>query len=297
MYLNRRQFITMAAVAAAGVVAGQNLFLPDARAGHKLNLSQKGRFSVQEKQTSYNNAAHYNNFYEFSTNKEDVADLASGFHTRPWTITIEGHVKKPGVYDIDKLISLFPLEERIYRFRCVEGWSMVLPWAGFSLADFIRRLEPSSKARFVKFTTLYNPKEMPGQHRDILEWPYIEGLRMDEAMNPLTLIAAGMYGEVLPNQNGAPLRLVVPWKYGFKSIKSIIKLSFVEDMPANTWAISAPGEYGFYANVNPHVPHPRWTQSRERRLGEYFKRDTLMFNGYSDYVSVLYTGMDLKKFF
>lgn len=231
LYLNRRQFIFTIAVAAAGGVAADGLLATVVRAGQKLTATQRGNFADQEKQTSFHDATHYNNFYEFSTNKEDVADLAAKFHTRPWTVSVDGHVKRPKVYDIDELIRLFPLEERIYRFRCVEGWSMVLPWTGFPLSQFIKRLEPTSLARYVKFTTLYNPKEMPGQNRDVLEWPYVEGLRMDEAMNPLTLIAAGMYGEVLPNQNGAPLRLVVPWKYGFKSIKSIIKISFVGEMP------------------------------------------------------------------
>lgn len=297
LYLNRRQFIAMATVTAVAGLATQGLLVRDATAGQKLHGVQRGKFQVQEKQTSYDNATHYNNFYEFTTDKEDVAELANKFHARPWAVSIEGHVKKVKVYDLDELIKSFPLEERVYRFRCVEGWSMVLPWAGFPLSDFIKRCEPTSKARYVKFTTLYDPGEMPGQHRSVLEWPYVEGLRMDEAMHPLTLMAVGMYGEALPNQNGAPLRLVVPWKYGFKSIKSIVKISFVEEMPMTTWMEAAPEEYGFYANVNPKVPHPRWSQARERRLGEFFKRETLMFNGYADQVASLYSGMDLKRYF
>ncbi len=296
LYLNRRQFIVMASAMTAGLIT-HGLLATDAGAGQKLRVTQKGKFSVQEKPTSYDNATHYNNFYEFTTDKEDVAELANKFRTRPWTVSIEGHVKKARVYDIDELLKMFTLEERVYRFRCVEGWSMVLPWVGFSLADFIKRCEPTSKAKYVKFITLYDPREMPGQRRTVLEWPYVEGLRMDEAMHPLTLMTMGMYGEVLPNQNGAPLRLVIPWKYGFKSIKSIVRISFVMEMPVTTWVVASPEEYGFYANVNPEVAHPRWSQSRERRLGELFKRDTLMFNGYADQVANLYRGMDLKKFF
>ena len=298
LYLNRRQFMALAStLAVTGSAAGQLLFKPEAHAGEKLPVAKRGQYTTQERQTSFKNTANYNNFYEFTTDKEGVAKLARNFRTRPWTVSIEGHVKKPKVFDIDKLIKMFPLEERIYRLRCVEAWSMVIPWVGFPLGDFIKRCEPTSKARYVKFTTLLDSKQMFGQRSKILEWPYVEGLRLDEAMHPLTLMTAGMYGEVLPNQNGAPLRLVVPWKYGFKSIKSIVRISFVGQMPITSWMKANPKEYGFYANVNPNVGHPRWSQARERRIGEFLKRKTLMFNGYADQVANLYRGMDLKKFF
>jgi sulfoxide reductase catalytic subunit YedY len=297
LYMNRRQFISAAAFAVTGFASSELLFQSDAHAGQKLPVAKRGQFSIQEEQTSFKNAAHYNNFYEFSTEKEDVADISRNFRTRPWAVSIEGHVKKPKIYDIDELMKLFPLEERVYRFRCVEGWSMVIPWIGFPLGDFIKRCEPTSKAKYVEFITLYDPKQMPGQRRGVLEWPYLEGLRMDEALHPLTLMALGMYGEVLPNQNGAPLRLVVPWKYGFKSIKSIVRIRFVEQMPITSWMKAAPNEYGFYANVNPDVDHPRWSQDRERRIGEFLKRKTLMFNGYAEEVAGMYKGMDLRKFF
>lgn len=298
LYINRRQFMAVAAsLAAAGLAAEKILLKTRAWAGQKLPVKKRGEFSIEEKQTSFKDAANYNNFYEFSTDKEDVAELASKFRTRPWTISIEGHIKQPKVYDIDALIKMFPLEERVYRFRCVEAWSMVLPWVGFALGDFIKICEPTSKAKYVKFTTIFSPEQMPGQKTSVLQWPYEEGLRMDEAVHPLTLLTVGMYGEILPNQNGAPLRLVVPWKYGFKNIKSIVKISFVEEMPVTTWMKAGPREYGFYANVNPDVDHPRWSQAQERRIGEFLKKKTLMFNGYAEQVAGLYKGMDLRKFF
>ena len=295
--MNRRQFISAAAFAVTGLASSELLFQSDAQAGQKLPVAKRGDFSAMEEQTSFKDAAHYNNFYEFSTEKENVAELSRNFRTRPWTISVEGHIKKQKVYDIDEIIKLFPLEERIYRFRCVEGWSMVIPWIGFPLGDFIKKCEPTSKAKYLEFITLYDPKQMPGQRRGVLEWPYLEGLRMDEALHPLTLMALGLYGEVLPNQNGAPIRLVIPWKYGFKNIKSIVRIRFVEQMPITSWMKAAPAEYGFYANVNPDVDHPRWSQARERRIGEFLKRKTLMFNGYAEQVASMYTGMDLKKFF
>jgi sulfoxide reductase catalytic subunit YedY len=297
LYLNRRQLIARATVALAGVAAPSLSSPPHAYSAQKLPVSKRSGLSTDEELTSYSDAVNYNNFYEFSTRKGNVARLARGLRTRPWTVTVEGLIKKPGVYDIDELIKLFPLEERIYRLRCVEAWSMVIPWVGFPLADFIKRCEPASGAGFVEFTTLYDPAQMPRQRTRGFNWPYVEGLRMDEALHPLAMLALGMYGEVMPNQNGAPLRLVVPWKYGFKSIKSIVRIRFLKDMPLTAWARALPHEYGFYANVNPSVDHPRWSQKRERRIGDFFKRDTLMFNGYADQVAHLYRGMDLRSFF
>lgn len=296
VYLKRREFITNAALLLTGLTV-QDIFSPEVHAGQKLQFEKQERFVANEKQTPYKNAVNYNNFYEFSTGKEDVAELSRSFKTRPWTLSVDGYVKKPKVYDIDELTAMFSLEERIYRFRCVEAWSMVIPWIGFPLAELIKRCEPSSKAKFVEFTTLYDPKQMPGQKRNVIDWPYMEGLRMDEAMHPLAILTVGMYGEVLPNQNGAPVRLVVPWKYGFKSIKSIVKIKFVEHMPLTIWMKAGPNEYGFYANVNPNVDHPRWSQASERRIGEFLKRKTLVFNGYADHVAHLYKDMDLNKFF
>jgi sulfoxide reductase catalytic subunit YedY len=296
LYVNRREFIaTLAVLFVAGAVP--DLYALDGDTKNRLIVTKRGQYAEGEKITSLSNATHYNNFYEFSTDKENIAELSRIFHTRPWTIAVEGHVRKPRVYDIDELLKLFPLEERIYRFRCVEGWSMVIPWDGFPLADLIGRCEPTSKAKFVEFTTLRDPKQMPGQNRSVLEWPYVEGLRLDEALHPLTLLAVGMYGEALPNQNGAPLRLVVPWKYGFKNIKSIVRIRFVEEMPISSWMKVFPREYGFYANVNPEVDHPRWSQAKERRVGEIAKRSTLPFNGYAQQVGHMYTDMDLRKYF
>jgi len=255
------------------------------------------RSELDEPLTSYSDVTGYNNFYEFGTGKEDPARNAHTLVTRPWTVEVAGEVNRPGVYELDDLLAPHTVEERVYRLRCVEAWSMVIPWSGIPLRDVIARLEPTEKARYVEFTTLLDPDQMPGQRRRVLDWPYVEGLRMDEAMHPLALLATGVYGMDLPNQNGAPLRLVVPWKYGFKSIKSIVRIRFAEDMPRTSWAVSAPREYGFYANVNPEVDHPRWSQARERRLGEFRRRPTLMFNGYADQVAGLYAGMDLERWF
>ena len=251
----------------------------------------------EEPLTSYESITTYNNFYEFGTDKSSPAASAGTLQTRPWTISVEGEVAEPQVIDIDTLLQWFPIEERIYRMRCVEAWSMVIPWQGFPLGELIKRLEPTGNAKFVEFTTLLDPKQMPGQRSRTLPWPYVEGLRLDEAMHPLTLMAVGLYGKVLPNQNGAPLRLVVPWKYGFKNGKSIVKIRFTDTQPKTTWALAAPSEYGFYANVNPAVDHPRWSQATERRIGELSRRRTLPFNGYADDVAGLYAGLDLAKFF
>ena len=306
IYLNRRRFLAAAALTGAALtgaatltgVAFRELAEPSlaAQANAKIDGLQKSSFSTTEKETPYKDVTNYNNFYEFSTDKYEPASLAKGFKTRPWTVTIDGDVKKKQVLDVDAIIKMAAPEERIYRHRCVEGWSIVVPWVGFSFSELVRRAEPLPKAKFVEFTTLYDPKQMPGQRVNVLKWPYVEGLRMDEAMHPLALLCFGMYGEVLPNQDGAPLRIVLPWKYGFKSAKSIVRIRFTSDQPLNSWQISAPSEYGFYSNVNPNVDHPRWSQAKERRLGEFFKRPTLMFNGY-DQVASLYSGMDLKKNF
>ena len=268
-----------------------------ALAGTRLQATPSPISTTGEKLTPYQDVTHYNNFYEFSTDKEGPSQLAGSFHPLPWTVQIDGLVNKPQTLDYDGLLKLAPLEERVYRHRCVEGWSMVIPWIGFPLKVLLDRVQPTSKAKFVAFTTVLRPKEMPGQQRDVLNWPYREGLRMDEAMNPLTLFTAGLYGEVLPNQNGAPVRVVVPWKYGFKSAKSIVRITLVDKMPSTTWSDANSFEYGFYSNVNPQVDHPRWSQAKERRIGEIFKRDTLMFNGYGDFVAGMYKGMDLRKDF
>ena len=256
---------------------------------------------TMEKPTAYDDVTSYNNFYEFGTDKSDPARNAHTLKTRPWTVVVEGEVKKPRVYDIEELLKLAPMEERIYRLRCVEGWSMVVPWIGYSLTELIRRVEPTGNARYVEFVTLADPKTMPFVGSRVLEWPYVEGLRLDEAMHPLTLLTFGLYGEVLPNQNGAPIRLTVPWKYGFKSAKSLVRIRFTDKEPRTSWNKAAAQEYGFYSNVNPTVDHPRWSQATERRIGEdglfQKKRPTLMFNGYEAQVGSLYSGMDLKKFF
>ena len=257
------------------------------------------RAAVQgdDKLTPYEDVAGYNNFYEFGTGKDDPARNARAFRTRPWTVSIEGEIGRPGKYDIGALVRKHPPVERVYRHRCVEAWSMVVPWLGFPLRDLIRAVEPTSRAKYVEFTTLHDPAQMPGQRRGILEWPYVEGLRMDEAIHPLTLMVTGLYGRTLPNQNGAPLRLIVPWKYGFKGGKSLVRIRFMESRPLTTWNLAAPDEYGFYANVNPAVDHPRWSQARERRIGELFRRKTLPFNGYGSEVAQLYRGMDLRANF
>ena len=300
-YLNRRQFLTGVTLAGAAAVAGvtlKEMASPSdtVSANAKIDGIQKSPLSTTEKETPYKDVSNYNNFYEFSTDKYGPAELAKNFKTRPWTVTIDGLVKKKQMLDVDAMIKMAAPEERIYRHRCVEGWSIVVPWVGFSLSELLKRADPLSKAKFVEFTTLYDPKQMPGQRVDVLKWPYVEGLRLDEANHPLALLCFGMYGEVLPNQDGAPLRIVIPWKYGFKSAKSIVRIRFTDQQPMNSWQLAAPNEYGFYSNVNPNVDHPRWSQAKERRLGEFFKRPTLMFNGY-DQVASLYSGMDLKKNF
>ena len=294
VYRERRRFMQgMAALASAPLIGAAN----EVRAGVKLSGVKASAYNLPEDKTAYKDVTTYNNFYEFGTGKDDPAERAGGFKARPWTVSVEGAVKNAKVYDIDSLLKLAPLEERVYRLRCVEGWSMVIPWVGYSLAEIIRRAEPTGNAKYVEFVTLHDPAQFPGQRSRVLNWPYTEGLRLDEAMNPLTLLALGLYGEALPNQNGAPVRLVVPWKYGFKSAKSIVKIRFVEKQPLTAWMQAAPEEYGFYSNVNPTVDHPRWTQARERRIGDFLKRDTLMFNGYSEQVAHMYRGMDLKRFF
>jgi sulfoxide reductase catalytic subunit YedY len=302
LYLNRRKFLQVAAVASAAAATGaglRELASPStiAHAGTKIDGIKKSSLSTTETITPYKDVTNYNNYYEFSTDKYEPAGLAKNFRTRPWKVKIDGLVPTKQELDIDAILKMAPAEERIYRHRCVEGWSIVVPWVGFSLSELIKRANPLAKAKFVEFTTILDPGQMPGQRGRVLEWPYVEGLRMDEAMHPLTLLCFGMYGEDLPNQDGAPLRIVVPWKYGFKSAKAIVRISFTEKQPQNTWNISAPSEYGFYSNVNPTVDHPRWSQAKERRLGEFLKRPTLMFNGYADQVASLYTGMDLRKNF
>jgi methionine sulfoxide reductase catalytic subunit len=298
LYVDRREFMRSVALATAGAAAAVVPGSPgiaDAGAQTALPNLRKSPFSTTEPLNSLEDIASYNNFYEFGPDKGDPARNAGRLKTHPWTVKVDGHVNKPANYQIEDLLKAFPLEERIYRLRCVEAWSMVIPWVGFPLGDFIQRVEPTSKAKFVAFETLYRPGEMPGQRTDVLKWPYVEGLRLDEAMHPLTILAVGLYGKTLLNQNGAPIRVVVPWKYGFKSIKSIVRIRLVEHQPPTSWNISNPQEYGFYSNVNPEVDHPRWTQARERRLGEFFRRPTLVFNGYGDQVASLYSGMDLKK--
>lgn len=305
IYASRRQFLKSAGIGLAGSALLLGGFQPltslaAASPRQKIGPYLKTPFGREESLTPYGDATTYNNFYEFGTSKSDPEANAGILKTRPWSISIEGHVRKPKTIAIEDLLKLAPLEERIYRMRCVEGWSMVIPWVGFPLAELIKWAEPTGNARFVEFVSLDNPLMMPGQNLPVLDWPYTEGLRMDEAMHPLTLLAAGMYGEVLPNQNGAPLRLVVPWKYGFKGIKSIVKIRFVETMPVSSWMKANTREYGFYSNVNPEVDHPRWTQASERRIGDGLfsrRRKTLMFNGYAEQVGQLYAGMDLRKNF
>jgi sulfoxide reductase catalytic subunit YedY len=297
VYAARRRLMgaasgALAAAALPGWVAGAA-----AQAAQKLGELRKSPFSTGEKMNSYKEITSYINFYEFGTDKSSPVERAQGLRTRPWMVAVEGAVKQPRTFGIEDLLKLAPLEERIYRLRCVEAWSMVIPWVGYPLAELIKRVEPTGSAKYVEFVTLLDPAQMPGQRLPVLEWPYVEGLRMDEAMHPLTLLTFGLYGQVLPNQNGAPVRMVVPWKYGFKSAKSIVKIRFVEREPVNSWQKSAAHEYGFYSNVNPNVDHPRWSQARERRIGEFFKRPTLLFNGYAEQVSGLYTGMDLKKLY
>jgi methionine sulfoxide reductase catalytic subunit len=300
MYLNRRKWLASAALTGAAAIAGvgfRELYSPEqAHANTKIDGIKPSPFSTTETITPAKDVTTYNNYYEFSSDKSGPASLAQNFKTRPWKVTIEGLVPRKQVFDVDDIIKMAPPEERIYRHRCVEGWSIVVPWIGFSFNELIKRVQPLSKAKFVELTTIYSPAQMPGQRTSVLEWPYVEGLRLDEATHPLALLCFGMYGEALPNQDGAPLRLVLPWKYGFKSIKAIDHIKFTDKQPWGSWQRSAPFEYGFYSNVNPHVDHPRWSQASERRLGEFRKRPTLMFNGY-DQVASLYSGMDLKKNF
>ena len=297
IYLKRREFLQTAAFAGLGAISGSLLPAYSAEALTKLTLAKKGAATAEDPLTPLRDVSTYNNFYEFGTDKSDPAENAGTLKTRPWTVTVEGEIKNPKVYDIEELLKLAPLEERIYRLRCVEGWSMVIPWVGYSLNELIKRAEPNGKAKYVEFTTLQAPDQMPGQKLSVLNWPYVEGLRLDEAKNPLALLCLGLYGEVLPNQNGAPVRIVTPWKYGFKSAKSIVKIRFVEKEPLTAWNRAGPSEYGFYSNVNPDVDHPRWSQSKERRIGEFGKRKTLRFTGYADQVAAMYAGMDLKKQF
>ena len=302
-YLNRRQFMQAGAIAGGALLASSALgaVVPEERRA-KLPGVAESPFSTDEAPNSYEDITTYNNFYEFGTGKGDPVIQARDFNPRPWTITVDGHAEKTGTFDFDDFVKPFDLEERIYRMRCVEAWSMVIPWVGISLAEVIKYLQPTSKARYVAFETLHDPKRMPGQKGffSSLDWPYREGLTIAEATNPLTILAVGVYGEVMPNQNGAPIRLVVPWKYGFKGIKSIVRISFTENQPVCTWNMSQPREYGFYANVNPSVDHPRWSQARERRIGAGLfadKQPTLMFNGYGEHVAHLYKGLDLRRNF
>lgn len=296
LYFNRREFIRVTTIAGVGLAA-HILLSEEVEGQEKWPRGRKGPFDTDEEVNSYKDITTYNNFYEFGVGKGDPAENAGGFRPKPWSVRVEGEVKKPATYHLEDFLKPYKLEDRIYRMRCVEGWSMVVPWRGFPLSDLIKRVEPTSKAKFVAFETVYRPEEMPGQRRKVLQWPYVEGLRMDEALNPLTLLVVGLYGKELPNQNGAPLRLVVPWKYGFKGIKSIVKIRFTQTQPQTTWNITDPEEYGFYSNVNPDVDHPRWSQKSERRIGEFFKRKTLMFNGYGEQVAHMYSGMDLRKNF
>lgn len=311
LYRSRREFLKngvyalgTAAAVGSGLVwlsgNGPPPDLPPAPAPvppEQLAAAPNPSFDVDEPPTPERDVTSYNNFYEFGFGKEDPVRYAHTLQTRPWTITVEGLVSQPQTIDIDTLLKWFPLEQRVYRMRCVEAWSMVIPWLGFPLGDLVRRLDPLPSARYVEFTTLLDPAQMPGQRSRMLPWPYVEGLRLDEALHPLTLMAVGLYGNTLPNQNGAPLRLVVPWKYGFKGIKSIVKLRFTDSQPATTWALAAPHEYGFYANVNPDVDHPRWSQGSERRIGDLGRRKTLPFNGYADAVAHLYSDLDLRRNF
>lgn len=297
-YVNRRAFIGAAgALALAGLAVPSTLAActptDDTRASDADGLDAE----QEEKVTSEEDATSYNNFYEFGTGKEDPKRNAGSLRTRPWTVAVDGQVKAPKRWDLDALLAGLAVEDRVYRHRCVEAWSMVIPWQGVRLRDVINRLEPAPSARFVEFTTLLDPQQMPGQRTSVLRWPYKEALRLDEAMHPLAMLATGMYGKTIPNQNGAPLRLVVPWKYGFKGIKSIVSIRFTTTQPSTTWNDAIASEYGFYANVNPTVDHPRWTQAKERRIGEFLRRNTLMFNGYANEVGSLYAGMDLRKFY
>jgi sulfoxide reductase catalytic subunit YedY len=308
VYFNRRNFIRTGILAASAVATGVVYRRLNHPAAGKVETpviqglttaatNNADGFRVAEAETPFQDITHYNNFYEFSTDKEGVASAAANFETNGWQVSVEGLVRKPKIFALDDLLKISPPEERIYRMRCVEGWSMVIPWAGFSLSKLLDVVEPTSDAKYVAFETLLDPKRMPGQRSDVLNWPYVEGLRMDEARHPLTLLASGIYGRALPPQDGAPIRLVTPWKYGFKGIKSIVKIKLIEAPPPTTWNLAAPNEYGFYANVNPQVDHPRWSQATEQRIGESGRRPTLMFNGYQEQVGHLYAGMDLRANF
>jgi len=304
LYFNRREFMQAAAgtaaVAAAGILGTEAILqaAQPAPHGRKLENVKPSPFSLDpsvEKSNKWEEITTYNNYYEFGIDKDSPSMKAHTLKPQPWTVAVEGECAKKAVWNLEDILKGQTLEDRIYRHRCVEAWSMIIPWVGFPLADFIKKCEPTSKAKFIEFTTLNDAKQMPGVHSPVLRWPYVEGLRLDEAMHPLTILTVGLYGEVIPNQNGAPLRLAVPWKYGFKHIKSIVKIKFTEKQPLNTWQESAPQEYGFYSNVNPSVDHPRWSQATERRIGEFLRRKTLMFNGYGDQVASLYNGMDLRR--
>lgn len=306
VFENRRRVLQAAGALALGSLVGVNgealaAYAPVDPKAQKLAAKTNAKFVALDKITPYKDITTYNNYYEFGTDKADPAQNAGTLRPHPWKVSVEGEIKNPKVYDIDELLKLAPLEERVYRMRCVEGWSMVIPWIGVPLAELIKRVQPTGNAKYVQFITLADPSQMPGLSTPVLDWPYTEGLRMDEAMNPLTLLTMGLYGQVLPNQNGAPIRVVVPWKYGFKSAKSLVKIRFIDKQPPTSWNTYASSEYGFYSNVNPNVDHPRWSQATERRIGEdgFFtpKRKTLMFNGYGDQVASLYQGMDLKKNF
>ncbi len=300
-YLNRRQFIRAGAIAGTGLLAEPSLAatIPDRRLARIPGIV-KSDFSTDEPPNSYEDVTTYNNYYEFGTGKADPYRNAVDFEPRPWKIRVEGHAAKTGTFDFDDFVKPFDLEERVYRMRCVEAWSMVIPWVGISLADVVKHFEPTSKAKYIAFETLHDPRRMPGQRRRVLDWPYREGLTIEEATNPLPILAVGVFGEVMPNQNGAPIRLVVPWKYGFKGIKGIVTIRFTDKMPLTSWNMATPREYGFYANVNPEVDHPRWSQARERRIGASLfaqKQPTLMFNGYGEHVAHLYKGLDLRRNF
>jgi len=300
VYLDRRKFLRAMGIVGAAAAAGQGWFdlawpSQTALAATKLAGLAKSPFSTTEKQNTFEDVTHYNNFYEFGTDKGDPAKNSKNFNTSPWSVSVEGEVKKPRKFSMDEILKMAPLEERIYRHRCVEAWSIVVPWIGFSFSNLVNLVEPTPKAKFVAFESYFDPRQMPQAKYAGIDFPYVEGLRLDEAMHPLALLCVGMYGETLANQDGAPVRMTLPWKYGFKSIKSLVKIRFQEKQPPTTWNRLASNEYGFYSNVNPTVDHPRWTQSKERRLGEIFKRPTLMFNGYGDQVASLYNGMDLKK--
>jgi sulfoxide reductase catalytic subunit YedY len=301
LWMRRREFLRLGAAGAVGVALGGAAPRVEAASpepeGAVLPVARKVEMAGGEKPTPWKTVTTYNNFYEFGTSKDEPAERAGSLRTRPWSVMVEGEVRKPGPMDVEDLLRAFPLEERVYRFRCVEAWSMVVPWVGFPLADLVRRVEPTSRARYVAFQTLLDPMQMPGQRTRVIDWPYVEGLRIDEATNPLALVAVGLYGRVLPNQNGAPLRIVLPWKYGFKGAKSVVRIRFQEDEPRTSWSLLAPSEYGFYGNVNPAVDHPRWSQAKERRLGEFFRRDTLPFNGYAAEVASLYAGLDPRKLY